>query len=233
MLFPSIRSLKTGSLLLATLAAATLPVLAGDAYTDNSKDKKAVIEKPPTEPRFWMDLTGSGEFDIHATKFVSNGTANFNPSPNFGPNIAVRPVGPLPALIESRDYQSTHDVGTINGRLELGYKVLPYLSVFTGFTYNHAGGNSERPLGYVTDTAGGYGVAGAKYDLFAGVGQYQAFSGIAGIKINTPRTLLDLLHIPKAIVPYAILSAGRRKYVDDQYIRFYNGADFGVPLVPS
>ncbi len=226
MLLPSIRSLKTGSLLLATLAVAALPVLAGETYTNDSKDKNPVIEKPPTEPRFWMDLMGSGEFDIHATHFVSNGTANFGIN-SVEPGLNVRPLGPLPALIESRDFQSTHDIAATNGRLELGYKVLPYLSVFAGGTYSHSSGNSERPLGYVTDVGGAFGVAGGRYDLFAGTGQYQSFSGIAGIKLNTPRTLLDLLHIPKAIKPYAALSAGG-KYVDNQYIRFYNGATDGV-----
>ena len=216
MFLSSIRSLKTGSLLLATLAASAMPALAGETYSASAKDKNPVIEKPKTEPRFYVDLLAGGEFDIHATKFVSNGTANFSPTI------------PLPGLIESRDFQSTHDIGVINGRLELGYKILPYLSVFTGATYSHSGGNSERPLGYVADPTGAFGAVGGRYDLFAGVGQYQAFAGIAGIKINTPRTLLDLLHIPKAIKPYASLSAGG-KFDDDQYIRFYNGAAGGVP----
>ena len=49
----TIRALKTGSLLLATLAAATLPVLAGDTTaTTSSKDKNPVIEKPTSRIAF-------------------------------------------------------------------------------------------------------------------------------------------------------------------------------------
>ena len=230
MLLPSIRSLKTGSLLLAALAASALPTFAGDTVSASAKDKNPVIEKPTTEPRFYMELLAGGEFDIHATKFVSDGIAAF--PTNFPVGIPLAPgqrLGALlPAQIQSRDFQSTHDLATVNGRLELGYKILPYLSVFTGFTYSHSGGDSNRPLGVVIDQYGLMGPATGRYDLFAGIGQYQAFAGMAGIKLNTPRTILDLLHIPKAIKPYASLSAGG-KYVDDQNIRFFNGAENGVP----
>ena len=136
-------------------------------------------------------------------------------------NAGVALVGsPLDARFQARKFSETHDTAVVNGRLELGYKVLPYLSVFAGGTYSHAGGDDRANVGTVIDTFGAFGTPGRRSNLFAGVGQYQAFSGIAGIKLNTPRTLLDLLHIPKAIKPYLVLSAGG-KYVDNQYIRFY------------
>ena len=216
MLLPSIRSLKTGSLLVAALAVAALPAFAGDTYSASAKDKNPVIEKPKTEPRFWVNLLAGGEFDIHESHFISNGSAFlFTPGGNF-----------LPASIQSRDFQSTHDLGVINGRVEAGYKVLPYLSLFTGFTYSHSGGNNERASGTIVDPNGQFGVTGGRYDLFADVDRYQAFAGIAGIKLNTPRTLLDLLHIPRAIKPYASLSAGG-KYLDAQHVSFSNCAQEG------
>ncbi len=217
MLLPSIRSLKTGSLLLAALAAAALPAFAGDTVSTDSKDKNPVIEKPSTEPRFYMSLMGGGEFDNGVADFLSNGNAAFTV-----PVAGARPLAgaPLIGYFQAREFQETHDVAVANGRLELGYKILPYLSVFAGGTYSHAGGNDRANVGTVSDPFGAFGTPGQRYNLFAGVGQYQAFAGMAGFKITTPRTILDLLHIPKAVKPYATFSAGG-KYVDDQYIRFY------------
>ncbi len=217
MLLHSIRSLKTGSLLLAALAAAALPAFAGETTVTSSKDKNPVIEKPNTEPRFYINLLAGGEFDNGVVDFLSNGNGTFATRPV----AAVALVGsPLDARFQARDFSEAHDAAVVNGRLELGYKVLPYLSVFAGGTYSHAGGDDRANVGTVIDTFGAFGAPGRRFNLFAGVGQYQAFSGIAGIKLTTPRTILDLLHIPKAIKPYLVLSAGG-KYVDDQYIRFY------------
>ncbi len=224
MQFPSIRSLKTGSVLLAALAAAALPAFAGDTTSTDSKDKKAVIEKPPTEPRFYMSLMAGGEFDTGITDFTGDGRTVYGGGgiigrPIPGPIVALSPT-PIPAFIQARDFSETHDAAVFNGKLELGYKVLPYLSIFAGFTYSHAGGNDRANVGTVIDTFGSFGTPGQRYNLFAGVGQYQAFAGRAGFKINTPRTILDILHLPHAIKPYATFSAGG-KYLDSQYIRFY------------
>ena len=41
------------------------------------------------------------------------------------------------------------------------------------------------------------------YNLYGNFGKYEAYSGIGGVKLNTPRTILDLLHIPKFVSPYA------------------------------
>ena len=232
MLLPSIRSLKTGYLLLAVLAAAAVPAFAGDTYSASGKDKNPVIEKPVEEPRFYVDLLAGGEFDFHATHQITNGDAYF-----FGPPIApTLPLatgqagrGFLPVAIKSRDFETTHDVGTINGRLELGYRVLPYLSVFVGGTYSHSNGNKEQPDGTIFDPGALVGAAGGRYNLFADTTRYEAYSGIAGLKLNTPRTLLDLLHIPRAIKPYATVSAGG-KYVESQDVSFYSGAEYGAPV---
>ena len=214
----TIRSIKTGSLVLATLLAASLPAVAGDyTSTASSKDKNPIVQPPPAEPRFYVDLMAGGEFDYHATKFISNGSAQFG---TFG-------VDNLPAKIESRDFTSTHDVASVNGRLQLGYKVLPYLSIFAGFTYTHSDGDNSRRLGYVTDASGAFGTAGGRYDLYAGITEYQAYSGMGGFKLGLPRTILDLIHAPKAIKPYLSVSAGG-KYLDGQDIYLYSGASSGV-----
>ena len=200
------RSVKTGSPVLAALLSASLCARAGTETTDtkDAKDKN-VIQQPMIEPKFWIDLAAGGEFDIHATKFLSDSAAQFRG---------------LPAQIQSRDFSSTHDAGVINGRLEVGYKVLPYLSVFGGFIYSHAGGQDTRRVGRVFDPNGVYGPAGGDYNLYGNFGQYEAYSGIAGVKINTPRTVLDLLHIPKFISPFASLSGGG-KYIEEQRADFY------------
>ena len=227
MLLPSIRSLKTGSLLIAALAAAALPAFAGDTtVSSSSKDKNPVIEKPNDEPRFYVRLLAGGEFDSAVTSYLTNGNTNFA----LGRAVpAGAPAAFLPGLFQARDFSESHDPAVVNGRLEIGYQVLPFLSAFVGGTYSHAGGDSQANVGTVIDPFGAYGGfrgAGGRYDLFAGVGQYQAFSGIGGIRLNTPRTFLNLLHIPKAIKPYGVLSAGG-KYVDDQNIRFFT-ADPGI-----
>ena len=216
-----LRSLKPCSLVVAALLGTGLCAQAGTetATSKDTKDKN-VIQQPPAEPKFWVDLAAGGEFDIHATKFLSDSGATFG-------TAAV----PLPAKIQSRDFQSTHDAGVINGRLEAGYKVLPYMSVFAGFTYSHSGGQSDRRVGRVSDPTGAaFGTPGGVYNLYADVGRYEAYSGIAGIKLNTPRTILDLLHIPKFISPYFSLSGGG-KYLESQDISFYakNGALLNTP----
>lgn len=219
MSLPSIRSLKTGSLLLATLAAAALPAFAGDSVTTtSSKDKNPVIEKPMTEPRFFINLMAGGEFDSAVTSFISNGFGSL-PAQGNALRAPVLPGAPLGLNVQARDFSEAHEQAVINGRLELGYKVKPYLSLFVGFTYSHAGGDSRADVGFVQDQFGAFGTA-RNYALYAGVGQYQAFAGRAGFKLTTPRTLLNLLHIPQAIKPYASVSAGG-KYLDAQYVRFY------------
>ena len=205
-----LRSVKSGSLVLAALLGTSLCAQAG-TDTSSAKDTKDknVIQQPMIEPKFWIDLAAGGEFDIHATKFLNDSGANFG-------TAAI----PLPAKIQSRDFQSTHDAGVIDGRLEAGYKVLPYLSVFGGFVYSHAGGQDTRRVGRVADTSGTFGPAGGVYNLYGDFGKYEAYSGIGGVKINTPRTILDLLHIPKFVSPYASLSGGG-KYLESQHVDFF------------
>ena len=229
---------KTCTLLLAATVAASLCAQAGiDDTATSSKDvNKNVIEKPPSVPKFYVEIGAAGEFDYHATKFISDGNANFGGNgdvfPIPGPVVLARPASvlgfpgtlaaPLPAQIQSRDFTSTHDVGAIDGRVNFGYIVNPLITVYAGFVYTHDDGDSSRRLGTVDDVDGVYsGVVGGKYDLYADVGQYQSYSGIAGVKFTLPRTILELIHAPKFISPYFGVSAGG-KYLDSQHVRFYS-----------
>ena len=211
-----IRGLRTGSLLLAASVGMTFAAQAGDGdsrtySSKDAKEKNVIQQPPPKEPKFYVDLTGVGEFDIHATKFISNGNATFTGAGG----------GPLVARIQSRDFQSTHDP-VAGARLNLGYKVLPYLSLFVGFTYDHSNGH-ERRLGSVTDFDGTViNNLGARYDLYASVGDYQAYAGRGGFKLTLPRTILDFIHAPRALTPYFTASAGG-KYLESQEVRFYSG----------
>lgn len=208
------RSVLHGSLLLATAAGLSATARAGVEYAeskDKSKDKNIIEQAPPAEPKFYVDVSGGAEFDVHATRFISNGNAIFNGAAynGFGGNL-------YSAKIQTRDFTSTHDLVT-NARAEVGYHVLPYLALFGGFTYSHANGH-ERRVGFVNDDI----VTLEKHDLYASVGDYQAYSGRAGFKLTLPRTILDFIHAPKAITPYFMGSVGG-KYIESQEVSFYSG----------
>ena len=211
-----IHSFRTGSLMLAASLGMTLAAQAGDldsrtTSTKDSKDKNVIQQPPPAEPKFYIDLLGAAEFDIHATKFLSNGNTTFTGAGG----------GPIGARIHSVPFETVHDP-VVDARLDVGYKVLPYLSLFAGFTYSHSNGHDNR-VGTVVDEDGAVlGGLGNRYDLYARIGDYQAYSGRGGVKVTLPRTILDLIHAPKAIVPYFSLSAGG-KYVESQDISFVSG----------
>jgi hypothetical protein len=202
------KSLKLGSLMLLGSLALSLCAQAGQDYSKSSKNP---IVEPVQEPRFFISLSAGGEFDIHATKFISNGGGDFG----------AGGVITLPTKIQSRDFSATHDP-VINGKLEVGYIVSPYLSLFTGFTYSHANGNDSRKVGSVRDPVGLFGAAGGVYDLIADVEDYNAYSGLAGAKLTLPRFALDAIHAPRALTPYISVSAGG-KYVEATQVRFFNG----------
>ena len=206
-----LRPMQFGSLLVAAALGASAAAHAGDETTTtrssrDGKDKNVIQQAPPKEPKFYVDILGGAEFDYHATKFINDGTANFGNGIN--------------AKIQSRDFSSTHDP-VIDARANVGYQVLPYLAVFGGFTYSHANGH-ERRVGYVTDDFGLGGLTPGKYDLYASVGDYQAYAGRGGFKLSLPRTVLDFIHAPKFISPYFSASAGG-KYIESQEVSFYSG----------
>ena len=226
-----IPTLKTCSLLCAATMATAACVQAGT--DDTSKDlNKNVIEKPVEAPKFYVEIGAAGEFDYHATKFISNGNVDFGPA---GGSIGI-PIAAargkqaveslaysLPARIQSRDFTSAHDVAAVDGNFKFGYIVNPLLSVYGGFTYTHDQGDHSRRLGNFVDVNGAFGAANSSYDLYGDIGQYQSYAGLTGVKITMPRTILDLIHAPKFISPYFKASVGA-KYIDDQRIRFYSGS---------
>lgn len=191
---------------LFALSALCLTV-AAHAGEDPSKSSKEVIEKPVTEPRFFVSLGGGGEFDIHATKFISNGGGDLG---GLG----------LPAKVQSRDFTSVHDP-VINGELKVGYKVTPLFAVYAGFTYSHADGDSHG-AGGISDPAGLFGPAGGRYELDLKVSEYQAYTGRAGFTLTIPRIVLNLIHAPASITSFISASAGG-KYVEESHARVTAG----------
>ena len=209
-----LRPLQVGSLLVAATLGVSIAAHAGDETTTSSKDgkemnKNVIQQAPPAAPKFYIDLLGAAEFDYHATKFISNGNANFGTE-----------AAPFDAKIHSRPFEATHDP-VVDARLNVGYQILPYLAVFGGFTYSHANGHEDR-VGYVTNNFGAAGLGPGKYDLYASVGDYQAYAGRGGFKLSLPRTVLDIIHAPKFINPYFTGSVGG-KYIESQDVSFYSG----------
>ncbi len=209
------RSIRTAALLLTASVGLTVAAHAGDENTQTTsnrdKDKNVIQQPPPSEPKFYIDLLGSAEFDIHATQFLSNGNTTFTGAGG----------GAIPARIHSVPFETVHDP-VVDAGLDVGYHVLPYLSIFANFTYSHGNGHDHR-VGYITDDDGAVlGGLGNRYDLYARIGDYQAYAGRAGVKVALPRTLLDLIHAPKAILPYFSLTGGG-KYVESQEISFDSG----------
>ena len=200
--------LKNPILILSSLCL-TASAFAGDVDS-KATPKEGVIQKPPTESRFYLNLSAGGEFDIHATKFISDG----------GGDLPVRGAL-LPTKVESRDFTAVHDPGVVNGVLEGGVKLNEVISLFAGFTYSHADGDTHS-AGRVTDPTGAFGPLGGIYELKARVSEYEGYTGRGGFKLTLPRTILDFIHAPRFIKPYFSASAGG-KYVKSSYAQFTAG----------
>ena len=95
------------------------------------------------------------------------------------------------------------------------------LTVFTGFTYSHAQGDSHGD-GRVSDPDGAFGPVGGVYELNVKVSEYEAYAGRAGVKLTLPRTLLNFIHAPQFIKPYFSASAGG-KYIKGSHADFTAG----------
>ena len=76
-------------------------------------------------------------------------------------------------------------------------------------------------FGQVRDPNGFFGPSSGVYDLYANVGNYETYTGRGGVKVALPRTILDLVHAPRAIKPYVTSSAGG-KYVEPSRADFYS-----------
>lgn len=186
----------------------------------SGKDKAPVLQRPERKPRFYLTLGGGAEFDEHATKFISNGEGFLAARPvGIGPGLGVIPVA-LPVKITSKDFHNTHEFPVI-ARAEAGYQITDWLSLFGGFTYEHSHGDKAVRFGQVRDPGGFYGPTDAVYNLYADVDDYETYTGRGGFTLAMPRTILDLLRIPKAIKPFLSYSAGG-KYVEPSRARFYS-----------
>lgn len=201
---------------LTTLPAAALRAGSPEfnARDDSSKGSKAVVQpSAPPFPRFYISLAGGAEFDAHATKFISNGEGTLD---------AVRLGGGanLPVKITSKDFHNTHEV-TASARAEAGYRFTDWFSIFAGFTYDHAQGDSAVRFGQVRDPLGLAGNPAAVRDLYANLGEYEAYAGRGGFTLALPRTLLDFIRAPRAIKPYLSYSAGG-KHVNATRAQFFS-----------
>ena len=209
--------------LLALTAGLALPAVAAqagsDLTADTSKSPKEVLQRPVRAPRFYLSLGGGAEFDEHATKWLSNGGGFLASRPTvdlgFGPQSVA-----LPVKITSKDFHNTHEVPAI-ARAEAGYQITDWLSVFGGFTYEHAHGDKAVRFGQVRDPGGFFGDPTAVRDLYANIGDYEAYTDRAGFNLALPRTILDLIHAPKAIKPFVSYSAGG-KFVEPSRAQFFS-----------
>lgn len=210
------RRLAVASVLpcLGLLALSSSPLQAGpyEATSTSGKDKNPVIQRPERKPRFYLTLGGGAEFDIHATKFISNGEGTLSSSRLGG--------AALPVKIQSKDFHNTHEY-PVTARAEIGYQVTDWFSVFGGFTYEHSHGDKAVRFGQVRDPGGLVGDPGAVRDLYANLEDYQTYTGRGGFTLAMPRTLLDFIHAPKAIKPFLSYSAGG-KYVDPTRAQFFS-----------
>ena len=207
-------SIRAAALLVTASLGMTIAAQAGDETTTrtySNKDKNVIQQPAPAEPKFYVDLLGSAEFDIHATQFLSNGNTTFTGAGG----------GPIGARVHSVPFETVHDP-VVDAGMDVGYHVLPYLSIFANFTYSHGNGHDHRVGTLVDDDGAVLGGLGNRYDLYARLGDYQSYAGRAGVKVALPRTLLDLIHAPKAISPYFSLTGGG-KYVESQDISFVSG----------
>ena len=73
----------------------------------------------------------------------------------FG-DLGIPGVSSLPTQVEARDFTAVHDPGVINGVLESGYKFNDAITIFSGFTYSHANGDTHGD-GRVSDPSGVFG----------------------------------------------------------------------------
>ncbi len=199
---------------LGLFALSSSPLHAGpyEATSSSGKDKNPVLRRPESKPRFYLTLGGGAEFDIHATKFISNGEGTLGSARLGG--------AALPVKIQSKDFHNTHEYPVI-ARAEAGYQVTDWFSVFGGFTYEHSHGDKAVRFGQVRDPGGLVGDPGAVRDLYANLGDYETYTGRGGFTLAMPRTLLDFIHAPKAIKPFLSYSAGG-KYVEPTRAQFFS-----------
>ena len=206
--------------LLAATGLVATSALAGTATVqDNSKDKKAVIEQKPREPKFYFSLGIGTDVDLRATPFIenANGVANLGANNGFSPGVAR--TGSL--RTERRRYDSVFPYDISNGPYriqgEFGYVASRYGEIFGMLKYTHQGSDAGRigtaTFGDVFDDAGTLQRAGFKAPVFAEFDDYNSVGVELGVR-------LFLLPKESRLRPY-VSFAGGATYVDEINARFF------------
>ena len=208
--------------LLAATGLVATSALAGTATVqDNSKDKKAVIEQKPREPKFYFSLGIGTDVDYRGTPFseeTNAGVATLGTGNGFSPGTAR--VGNL--RTERRRYDSIFPYDIENGPYriqgEFGYVASRYGELFGMVKYTHQGSDAGR-IGTATfndefDAAGNFtGIRGFKAPVYAEFDDYNSVGVELGVR---------LCFLPKdaRLRPY-VSFAGGATYVDQIDARFY------------
>ncbi len=206
--------------LLAATGLVATSAFAGTATVENSKDKKAVIEQKPREPKFYFSLGIGTDVDARATNFTEEtktGAATIGTNNGFSPGVGR--IGNL--RTERRRYDSVYpyDIGNGPYRIqgEFGYVASRYGELFGMVKYTHMGSDAGRigtaTFGDVTDAAGVVQRAGFKSPVFADFDDYNSVGVEFGVR-------LFLLPKESRLRPY-VSFAGGATYVSDIDARFF------------
>ncbi len=217
----TLTKLSAVALLAATGLVATSAV-AGTATVDNSKDKKAVIEQKPKEPKFYFSLGIGTDVDYRATPFseeTKTGAASIGAGNGFSPGTAR--IGNL--RTERRRYDSIFPYEIENGPYriqgEFGYVASRYGELFGMVKYTHMGSDAGRigtaTFGDVLDANGAVAQAGFKTPVNAEFDDYDSIGVELGVR-------LFLLPKESRLRPY-VSFAGGATYVSDIDARFTLG----------
>ena len=129
----TLTKLSAVALLAATGLVATSAV-AGTATVDNSKDKKAVIEQKPKEPKFYFSLGIGTDVDYRATPFSEETQSG---ATTIGTGNGLQRAGfKTPVYAEFDDYNSVGvEFGARLFFLPKEARLRPYVSIAGGATY--------------------------------------------------------------------------------------------------
>lgn len=211
--------------LLATTAFSVTTALAGTGMVeDNSKDKKAVIEQKPREPKFYFSLGIGTDVDYRATPFSENaiGAANLPASSAF--SGGVDRVGTL--RLNRRRYDAIFPYDWDNGPYriqgEFGYVASRYGEIFGMLKYTHMGSDNTSigtaTFGDIVNTDADGNVTGVlrgfRVPVRADFDDYDSIGAELGFR---------LFFLPKEarLRPYISFAAGATVLINDIDARFY------------
>ena len=123
----------------------------------DSKDKM-VMAPPPCDPRWYVSLGGSVDFDVNS---------------DFASGFTAEPIGAADVTIVSRDYDDVFE-GTYNIQGEVGYVLTNHIELFGTFRYTHA--DSKIVTGSFSD------FGNFQLNYVSQYGDYDSFGGELGLR---------------------------------------------------